>query len=75
MLFRSMEGRLFGFSVGTSTGDHLQVTHLLFADDMLVMHDADMDQILFLRLILSWFEIVSGLKINLDTSKLVFFFF
>ena len=27
------EGRLFGFSVGTSTGDHLQITHLLFAYD------------------------------------------
>ena len=26
---------------------------------------------LFLRLILSWFEIVSGLKINLDKSELV----
>ena len=26
---------------------------------------------MFLRLILSWFEIVSGLKINLDKSKLV----
>ena len=38
-----MEGRLFGFSVGTSTGDHLQVTHLLFADDTLVMCDADID--------------------------------
>ena len=53
--------------MSTSTGDHLQVTHLLFADDTLVMCDADIDQMLFLHLILSWFEIVSGLKINLDT--------
>ena len=35
------------------------------------MCDADIDQMLFLRLILSWFEIVSGLKINLDKSELV----
>ena len=34
------------------------------------MCDADIDQMLFLRLILSWFEIVSGLKIKLDKSKL-----
>ena len=61
------EGRLSGFNVGTSIGDHLQVTHLLFADDMLVMCDIDIDQMLFL----SWFEIVLGLKINLDKSKLV----
>ena len=37
------EGRLSGFSVGTSTGDHLQVTHLVFANDTLVMCDADID--------------------------------
>ena len=57
--------------MSTSTGDHLQVTHLLFADDTLVMCDADIDQMLFLHLILSWFEIILGLKINLDKSKLV----
>ena len=65
------EGQLSGFSVGTFTGDHLQVSHLLFVDDTLVMCDVDIDQMLFLRLILSWFEIVSGLKINLDKSELV----
>ena len=37
------EGRFFGFSVGTSTGDRLQVTHLLFVEDTLVMCDADID--------------------------------
>ena len=66
-----MEGRLSGFSVGTSTGDHLQVSHLPFADDTSVSCDVDIDQMLFLCLILSWFEIVSGLKINLDKSELV----
>ena len=65
------KGRLSRFSVGTSTGDHLQVTHLLFADDTLVMCDANIDQMLFLCLILSWFEIVLGLKINLDKFELV----
>ena len=64
------EGLFFGFSVGTSIGNYLQVTHLLFADDKLVMCDADIDQ-MFLCLILSWFEIVSELKINLDNSELV----
>ncbi|XP_065630259.1 uncharacterized protein LOC136067847 [Quercus suber] len=49
------EGRLFGFSV----------------DNTLVICNADLDQLLFLRLILSWFEIVLGLKINWDKFELV----
>ena len=57
--------------MGTSTGDHLWVSHLLFANDTLVLCDADIDQMLFLHLILLWFEIVSGLKINLDKFELV----
>ena len=65
------EGRLSRFSVGTSIGDHLQISQLLFADDTLVMCKVDIDQMLFLRLILSWFEILLGLKINLDKSELV----
>ena len=35
------------------------------------MCDADIDQMLFLHLVLSWFEIVLGLKINLDKFELV----
>ena len=65
-----MEGRLPRFSVSTSTSDHLQITQLLFADDTLVMCNADINQ-MFLHLILSWFKIVSGLKIHLDKSELV----
>ena len=38
---------------------------------MLVMCDTDINQMLFLCLILSWFEIVLGLEINLDKSELV----
>ena len=56
--------------MGTSIGDCLEVTYLLFVDDTLVMCDADIDPMLFLHLILSWFEIISGLKINLDKSDL-----
>lgn len=59
-----------GFRVGPS-GNSLQVTHLLFADDTLVLCDADLGQILFLQRVLFWFEIVSGLKINMDKFELV----
>ena len=45
--------------------------HLFFADDTLVLCDANLGQILFLRLVLFWFEVVPGLKINMGRSELV----
>ena len=49
----------------------MAVSHLLFADDMLIFYKADLDQILILRMILIQFEAVPGLKINLGKSELV----
>ncbi|XP_030923333.1 uncharacterized protein LOC115950243 [Quercus lobata] len=59
------------FDVGRLEGRSLEVSHLLFADDTLIFCDADLDQVLFLCMILIWFEVVSGLKINLGKSELV----
>ena len=47
------------------TGNSLHMTHLLFVDDTLVLCDVDLGQILFLRLVLFWFEVFSRLKINM----------
>ena len=47
------------------------MTHLLFTDDTLVLCDIDLSQILFLRLVLFWFEVVFGLNINMGKSELV----
>ena len=65
------DGYMLGFGVGRLKGRSLKVSHLLFADDTLIFCDTDLDQVLFLRMILIWFEVVSGLKINLGKSKLV----
>ena len=54
-----------------ATGFLLTVSHLLFADDTLVFCDADSNHITALRGILSRFEEVSGLKINLGKFVLV----
>jgi hypothetical protein len=43
----------------------------LFADDTLIMCDADVDQIHNLDHILLCFEAISGLKVNLQKSELV----
>ena len=66
-----LEGRMSGFGVGSLEGRSMEVSHLLFADDTLIFCKADLDQILILRMILIWFEAVSGLKINLGKSELV----
>ena len=58
------EGRLSGFNVGAFAGRSLMVSHLLFADDTLIFCDANIDQMLILRMVLIWFEAVSGLKVN-----------
>ena len=64
-------GQLSGFYVGNIAGISMMVTHLLFADDTLIFCDAVPNQLVILREILTRFEEVSGLRINLGKSKLV----
>lgn len=49
----------------------LTVSHLLFPGDTLNFCDANPDQIIFIHLVFIWFEVVSGLKVNLGKSELV----
>ena len=65
------EGCLSGFRVGNLEGRSLVVSYLLFADNTLIFCNADLDQLLILRIVLIWFEVGTGLKINLSKSKLV----
>nr|XP_033516407.1 uncharacterized protein LOC117280772 [Nicotiana tomentosiformis] len=62
-------GFLRGFSTPIGVLSARRVSHLLFADDTLVFCDADMDQLTYLKQVLQWFQIVSGLKINLDKCE------
>ncbi|XP_019251128.1 PREDICTED: uncharacterized protein LOC109230047 [Nicotiana attenuata] len=62
-------GFLRGFSAPNGVSSARRVSHLLFADDILVFCDADMDQLTYLKQVLQWFQIVSGLKINLGKCK------
>ena len=64
-------GQFLGFTIGNEASSLLSVSHLLFADDTLVFCDADSTHITALRGILSRFEEMSGLKINLGKSELV----
>ena len=72
LLDRAVREVLFvGFSAGTVVSNPLMVSHLLFADDTLIFCGADSEQILNLRFVFTWFEVVSGLKINLSKSEIV----
>uniref|UniRef100_A0A2N9GD32 Reverse transcriptase domain-containing protein n=1 Tax=Fagus sylvatica TaxID=28930 RepID=A0A2N9GD32_FAGSY len=61
-------GYISGFAVG-SGDDPLVVSHLLFADNTLIFCKADQVQIAHLRAVFSWFEAVSGLKVNMQNLK------
>jgi len=72
MLSRAtIRGYLFGFRVDLQNAAALEISHLLFTEDTIVMCDANRDQILNLGHILVCFEAISGLKVNLWKSGLV----
>jgi hypothetical protein len=72
MIYATVDsGLLLGFSVGSSTHDAMMVSHLLFADDTLILCDPIADQIRDLRCLLLCFEAASGLRINLSKFEMV----
>ena len=62
---------MLGFCVGNLEGRSLVVSYLLFADDILILCDADLILHMIFHIILIWFEVVSSLKINLGKLELV----
>ena len=48
----------------------LLVSHVPFADDTILFCDATMKQLLHIRMMLTWFEDVTGLKMNLSKSEI-----
>ena len=44
---------------------------MLFVDDTLVFCQASQDHLTYLSWLLMWFEVVSGLRINLEKSELI----
>jgi hypothetical protein len=72
MLSRAMVGFFLSrFRVDSLNATPLEISHLLFADDTLIMCNATSDQIHNLGHILLCFEAILGLKVNLRKFELV----
>ena len=53
------------------SGEGILISHLLFANDILVFCEVSQDQMTYLSWFLMWFEAYSGLRINLEKSELI----
>lgn len=72
MLKKTEEGSfIHGFQVGATLGDRLEVSHLLYANDTILFCDACPEQVTYLRRVLTCFEAVTGLRVNMSKSEMV----
>ena len=72
LLKRAVEGNFIaGCRFGGRDGGEIVISHLLYADDTIIFCDANVEQLMYLRWTLMWFEAFSGLKINLHKSEII----
>ena len=63
-------GRIQEFEVSKVVGNSMEITHLQYVDDTLILCGAEDEQLLILRLLLVYFEAIFGLHINWNKSHL-----
>ena len=72
LINRAVEGNyLVGSRIAVGGGENLSISHLFYADDMILFCKANNDQLKFMSWILMWFEAMSGLKINLNKIEII----
>ena len=72
LLRRTEEGDfLRGFQASPNARGGLHISHLLFADDTILFCDASREQLLYIRMVLIFFEAITGLRVNVGKSEIV----
>ena len=64
-------GFIRGFKVNGSRIEDVCISHLLYVDDTMLMCDVDLEQLMYIWLVLSCFEAATSLKVNLSKSEVV----
>ena len=64
-------GFLSGFQASPSASGGLHISHLLYVDDTILFCDASKEQLLHIRMVLIFFEAITGLKVNIGKSEIV----
>jgi hypothetical protein len=71
LLKKTEGGFICGFQVGAALGDRLEVSHLLYANDTILFCDACLEQVSYIRRVLTCFEAVTSLHVNMSKSEMV----
>ena len=64
-------GYIFGFSVDVASDKGIKISHLLFANDTIMFCDANKEQLLFIRMVFTYVEAVTGLEVNLNKNEVI----
>jgi hypothetical protein len=65
------EGLIRGFRAGSNSAEGLCISHILYADNTILFCDADLDQLIYVRIVLTCFEAVTSLRVNMAKSEMV----
>ena len=64
-------GFLRGFQANSHSQGGLCISHLLFVDDTIIFCDATGEQLLYIRMVMIFFKVNTGLKVNIGKSEIV----
>ena len=72
LLKKTKEGGFIrGFQVGPAREESLGVSNLLYADDTILFCDACPEQLTYISRVLTCFEVVTGLRVNMSNNEMV----